>query len=115
MTTRELAKEMRVKFEEMLSSEEFEAYNNAEDLKGQSDLTEAISLMKRNSYAGSRDGDYIVATYNKPYEREIVIDDDTQKKFYGTDVYDFWEINDVPGKTFYLTLVSDADLTEEVE
>lgn len=67
-----------------------------------------------HSHAGSRDGDYFVITKNTPAEREVVVDDDGGT-FYGTDIYEVWKIEDYDNDVYYVSLVSDTDLTEEVE
>ncbi|MGF2942103.1 hypothetical protein [Enterococcus xiangfangensis] len=110
MLTKQIAVEMKdaLKFE---LDGNWELYSEKEN----NDLDQAIDSMKFHSYAGSRDGDYIVLTKNGLYEREVLELDDSSK-VYGTNLYGEWLIQDAGEDNYSLALVADSvDLDEEVE
>lgn len=115
MLIQDIERQMELQLELTMGSDAFEKYT---DSVIDCQLYRAEEDMRNYSYAGSRDGDRIEVTVNKPYEREIIEAEDDMPAVYGTNVYDQWIITDVPDdeNIYHLTLVSDStSLDEEID
>lgn len=111
MLVRKLREMLDEVLENYFDEDKYEAYEELDS----TDLSR-IDLYY-HSHAKQRDGDYFVITKNEPLEREIVDGEgeDEGKKFYGTIIHETWTIEDYDENIYYVNLVSDADLTEEVK